>query len=142
MYLYGFKLNNNNYASLDKSDGVLTIDGQKVVIKTKGSANQKWVLVPNTDSSKYRIKNADTSDYIVAPELSTTVTEPLVTLTQSETTGTFFQIIPVVNRGGRTYVFRTTTADLSVKDNSDVVMSKFPATRGAENNDEWMVSLA
>ena len=141
MYLYGFKLANNDYKSLSNADGVMTIDGSKVVLKPRGSVtNQKWVLVPS--GNNYLLKNVETSQYVVAPSVESTSPEPLVTLTTSETTATQFTPVTVVNRRGRTYVLRSGNADISVKDNLDIVMSKFPATRGAENNDEWMFTAA
>jgi len=139
IYMYGFTSNNNNYSSLTNSNGVMSQDAANVTLKPKvaGGANQTWLLElkdPTAAMLTYYIKNVTSGQYL------TNTSGTALGLTPQKTSGAEFRILPVANRQGRTYVFRTGNNDLAVGPDLKVLFINAPVETTIPNNAEWMTS--
>lgn len=139
--IWGFISTNNAYSALSSANGVLATEGNSVVLKDPVSGNnaQAWLVEtvdPNASELLFKIKNVSTSQYM------SNTSGTALGLTPDKTSAASFNIIPVTNRQGRTYVFRTGTNDLEVSDDKKILLMTVPTATDIPNNAEWMVSFA
>ena len=139
--IWGFKSDNNSYSELSKANGVLAVEGNSVILKDPiaGNKNQAWVVEivdPNAKDLLFTIKNEAMAQYM------SNTSGTALGLTSDKTSAASFNIIPVSNRPGRTYVFRTGKNDLEVSNDNKILLMEVQLATDTPTNAEWMVSFA